>query len=120
MELVSISLIAIICSLYIGPSLKVDCYAATKAICARILGADADYQLGRTKVFLKDAQDLYLEQERDRMITIRVMTIQKVIRGWCQRRRYQRMRRAAVIIQKHWRAYAQRRRYRMVRSMSLE
>ncbi len=65
-------------------------------------------------MFLKEAQDTYLEQERDRMLTIRVVTIQKMIRGWYQRKQYQRQRRSAIIIQKHWRAHAQRRRYQMV------
>uniref|UniRef100_A0A183VGX0 Myosin motor domain-containing protein n=1 Tax=Toxocara canis TaxID=6265 RepID=A0A183VGX0_TOXCA len=95
----------------IGPVHKIDCYAAAKKICEAVLGSKADFQLGRTKVFLKDAQDLFLEQERERMLTERVITIQKVVRGWLQRKRFAKMRVAAVVIQKHWRGYVQRRRY---------
>uniref|UniRef100_A0A914X4M5 Unconventional myosin heavy chain 6 n=1 Tax=Plectus sambesii TaxID=2011161 RepID=A0A914X4M5_9BILA len=98
----------------VGPPHKVDCKWAAAQICEKVFGAKADFQLGKTKVFLKDAQDLFLEQERDRMITIRAITIQKVVRGWCQRKRYQRMRQAAIVVQKHWRGFAQRRRYRQV------
>ena len=48
-----------------------DCRGATSKICQHVLGK-ADYQLGRTKVFLKDAQDLFLEQERDRVLTKKI------------------------------------------------
>ena len=71
----------------------------------------ADYQLGQTKVFLKDAQDLFLEQERDRVLTKKLVIIQRCIRGWVHRRRFLRLRAAAVVIQRQWRRHQQRRRY---------
>ncbi|VDD94921.1 unnamed protein product, partial [Enterobius vermicularis] len=95
----------------IGPPQRVDCKQATKEICDAILGRHADYQLGATKVFLKDAQELHLEQEHDRMVHMRAVLIQKTLRGWLQRKKFHRMRDAAIIIQKHYRGYAQRRRY---------
>ena len=49
--------------------------AATAKICQSVLGK-ADYQLGRTKVFLKDAQDLFLELERDRVLTRKILVLQ--------------------------------------------
>ena len=36
----------------IGPAHMVDCKAASNKICAAVMG-DADFQLGKTKVFLK-------------------------------------------------------------------
>ena len=36
----------------IGPPHMVDCKQASNKICAAVMG-DADYQLGKTKVFLK-------------------------------------------------------------------
>ncbi len=57
-----------------------DCRNATSKICSAVLGK-ADYQLGRTKVFLKDAQDLFLEQERDRVLTRKILVLQRCIRG---------------------------------------
>ena len=48
--------------LNLGPSHKVDCQQATKKICDQVLGNNSDFQLGKTKVFLKDKQDLFLEQ----------------------------------------------------------
>lgn len=64
----------------------------------------SDYQLGRTKVFLKDAQDLFLEQERDRVLTRKILILQRCIRGWYCRRKFLKMRAAAVVIQKNFRA----------------
>jgi myosin-7 len=67
----------------------VDCRSATAKICQAVLGArGADYQLGKTKVFLKDAHDLFLEQERDRVLTRKILILQKTIKGWIYRRRY--------------------------------
>ena len=67
--------------------------------------------MGQTKVFLKDAQDLFLEQERDRVLTKKLVVIQRCIRGWIHRRRYLRLRAAAIVIQRQWRRQAQRKRY---------
>ena len=66
--------------------LQVDCRAATSKICQQVLGR-ADYQLGHTKVFLKDAHDLFLEQERDRVLTKKITILQRCVRGWYYRRR---------------------------------
>ena len=94
--------------------LQTDCRGATSKICHAVLGR-SDYQLGHTKVFLKDAHDLFLEQERDRVLTRKILILQRNIRGWVYRRRFLRMRAAAIIIQKFWRGYAQRQRYKHMR-----
>ena len=67
-------------------------------------------------MFLKDAQDLFLEQERDRVLTKKLIIIQRCIRGWIHRRRFLRQRAAAVVIQRQWRRHAQRKRYLEMRS----
>ncbi|CAK1602792.1 unnamed protein product [Parnassius mnemosyne] len=94
----------------VPPAHKTDCRAATAKICATVLGK-SDYQLGHTKVFLKDAHDLFLEQERDRVLTRKILILQRSIRGWVYRRRFLKMRAAAVLIQRHWRGKLQRIRY---------
>ncbi|CAJ0935522.1 unnamed protein product, partial [Mesorhabditis belari] len=98
----------------IPPSHRVDCFSAAKKICLRILGAKADFQLGKTKIFLKDAQDLFLEQEYFRMINERATVIQKAVKGWVARKRFIRQRQAAVLIQKTWRGFEQRKRYKQI------
>lgn len=67
---------------------QTDCKLATRRICEAVLGKESDYQLGCTKVFLKDAHDLFLEQERDRVLTRNILILQKCIKGWVYRRRY--------------------------------
>lgn len=79
-------------------------------ICKKKLGKD-DYQLGNSKVFLKDAHDLFLEQERDRVITSNIITLQTAIRRWYYRRKFVKMRSSAKLIQCNWRAYIQRKHY---------
>ncbi|XP_025836216.1 myosin-VIIa isoform X1 [Agrilus planipennis] len=98
----------------IPPSHKTDCRKATAKICAAVLGK-TDYQLGNTKVFLKDAHDLFLEQERDRVLTKKILILQKAIRGWVYRRRFLRLRAATMVIQKYWKGYVQRQRYKRMR-----
>lgn len=98
----------------VPPSHRTDCRAATSKICAAVLGK-TDYQLGNTKVFLKDAHDLFLEQERDRVLTKKILILQRSIRGWVYRRRFLRLKAAAVIIQKYYKGYIQRKRYKMMR-----
>lgn len=97
------------------PAHKVDCRQATSKICSAVLGK-ADYQLGRTKVFLKDAHDLYLEQERDRVLTRKILVLQRCIRGWYHRRRFLKMKAAAILIQKTFRAHNGRRKYLLMRT----
>uniref|UniRef100_A0A1B0D0B9 Myosin class i heavy chain n=1 Tax=Phlebotomus papatasi TaxID=29031 RepID=A0A1B0D0B9_PHLPP len=94
----------------VPPAHRTDCRLATSRICAAVLGK-SDYQLGHTKVFLKDAHDLFLEQERDRVLTRKILILQRSIRGWVYRRRFLRMKAAAIVIQKYWKGYSQRKRF---------
>ncbi len=98
----------------VQPSHKEDCRAASGRICQAVLGT-ADYQLGKTKVFLKDAQDVYLEQLREQALARKILVLQKCIRGWAQRRKFLKARESALVIQANWRGYLQRRNYRAMR-----
>lgn len=101
----------------VPPAHRTDCRLATARICAAVLGSSGkcDYQLGHTKVFLKDAHDLFLEQERDRVLTRKILILQRSIRGWVYRRRFLRMKSAAITVQKYWKGYAQRQRFKKMR-----
>lgn len=94
-----------------------DCRTVTARLCSTVLGP-VDYQLGKTKVFLKDAHDLFLEQERERILTKKILTVQKVIRGWYYRKRFLLLRASSIKIQRRWRGYIQRKKYLAVSFIS--
>ncbi|CAL8268110.1 unnamed protein product [Merluccius merluccius] len=77
-----------------------------------MLGKRGDWQIGKTKIFLKDHHDMHLEIERDKAITDKVILIQKSVRGLRERTYFLRVRRAVTVIQKMWRGYCCRKNYR--------
>ena len=62
----------------------------------------------------QDAQDVFLEQERDRMLTLKLVTLQKVIRGWHHRRQFRQMKRHCVTLQKYFRSFLCTKKYHKV------
>ncbi|CAD6187198.1 unnamed protein product [Caenorhabditis auriculariae] len=97
-----------------GPTVSLNVHEAAKQICNNVLGQNADYQLGRTKIFLKDRHDLVLEQEYYRVLNSRAIVIQKCVRGWLAKKDFSQRRQAAITIQKTWRGYEQRKRYNQI------
>lgn len=59
------------------------------------------YKFGRTKIFFRAGQVAYLEKLRLDRLRGACVTIQKRVRGWSQRRKYLRMREAAIILQQY-------------------
>lgn len=59
------------------------------------------YKFGRTKIFFRAGQVAYLEKLRLDRLRRACVTIQKHFRGWSQRRKFLRMRAAAVILQEY-------------------
>uniref|UniRef100_A0A2K6BQI3 Unconventional myosin-VIIa n=1 Tax=Macaca nemestrina TaxID=9545 RepID=A0A2K6BQI3_MACNE len=80
-----------------------------------VLGTHDDWQIGKTKIFLKDHHDMLLEVERDKAITDRVILLQKVIRGFKDRSNFLRLKNAATLIQRHWRGHNCRKNYGLMR-----
>ena len=66
-------------------------------------------------MFLKDDQELFLEQERDKALAQKILILQKHIKGWYYRTRFLKQRRAAVIIQKCWKSYRAKRSYLIIK-----
>ncbi|KAJ1347387.1 hypothetical protein KIN20_002426 [Parelaphostrongylus tenuis] len=88
-----------------------DTRSLSEYICKQVLGGGSDFQLGKTKVFLKEKDDLYFENEYHRVIDCRATLIQRHVKGWIARRSFRRKKNAAIVIQKHWRRYIQQKRY---------
>ncbi|XP_062707917.1 unconventional myosin-XV [Aedes albopictus] len=74
-----------------------------------------DFQLGATRVFLREALHRTLEASRSERLRIAAVTIQKNVRGMLSRKRIQRQNRGAVTIQKAWRGYKDRKNYVMLK-----
>ncbi len=74
-----------------------------------------DYQFGETKVFLKDAHDIYLEEERKRIYLKYVLILQRGFRRVIFKRWLERHRNAAIMIQKNWRGRGHRRDFLVMR-----
>ncbi|XP_058450683.1 myosin-VIIa-like [Malaya genurostris] len=101
----------------IGPAHKVDCIAASRLICERVLaGIPDDYQFGKTKIFMKESHDLLLESERSRVYLHYIVLIQRAFRRVLLFRYIRRYRWAAITIQKHWRARGYRSNYLVMRN----
>ncbi|KAG8445369.1 hypothetical protein GDO86_010234 [Hymenochirus boettgeri] len=77
-----------------------------------VIGKHEDWKVGKTKLFLKDNHDTKLEVEREKSITSKAILIQKVIRGYKDRKRFLRQRESAIKIQSAWRGYYSRKAFR--------
>uniref|UniRef100_A0A3B3BL39 Myosin IXA n=1 Tax=Oryzias melastigma TaxID=30732 RepID=A0A3B3BL39_ORYME len=63
------------------------------------------YQVGKTKVFLREAQRQQLQASLHREVLRRIVTLQRRFRARLERRQFVRMREAAGCIQKWWRSH---------------
>nr|XP_004656306.2 unconventional myosin-VIIa isoform X5 [Jaculus jaculus] len=100
----------------VKPAYKQDDLRGTcQRMAEAVLGTHDDWQIGKTKIFLKDHHDMMLEVERDKAITDRVILLQKVIRGFKDRSNFLKLKSAATLIQRHWRGHNCRRNYGLMR-----
>ncbi|KAM6970400.1 unconventional myosin-VIIa [Aplochiton taeniatus] len=96
--------------------LQNDLRGTCREIVDAVLGRNDDWQIGKTKIFLKDHHDMQLEIERDKAITYKVICIQKTVRGVRERAHFLKVKRAVTLIQKMWRGYRSRKNYRTMRA----
>ncbi|KFO80285.1 Unconventional myosin-VIIa, partial [Cuculus canorus] len=92
-----------------------DLRGTCQRIAEAVLGKDDDWQIGKTKIFLKDHHDMLLEIERDKAITDKVILIQKVVRGFKDRSNFLKMRNSVLMIQRYWRGHNCRKNYGAMR-----
>ncbi|XP_060098667.1 unconventional myosin-VIIb [Heteronotia binoei] len=83
-------------------------------ICETVMGKDNEWKIGKSKVFLKDYHDTVLEVQRDRALTEKAILIQKVLRGFKDRKQFLKQRHCAVVIQTAWRGYYCRKNFKMI------
>uniref|UniRef100_A0A669PPW5 Myosin VC n=1 Tax=Phasianus colchicus TaxID=9054 RepID=A0A669PPW5_PHACC len=74
-----------------------------KTVLQRLIQDPNQYQFGRTKIFFRAGQVAYLEKLRSDKLRHACIVIQKGVRGWRQRRRFLRVKQAAVTIQQYFR-----------------
>ncbi|XP_025935824.1 unconventional myosin-VIIb [Apteryx rowi] len=84
------------------------------SISEAVLGKNEGWQVGKTKIFLKDCHDTVLELQRHKVLTDKVLLIQKVMRGVKDRKQFLKQRKSAVAIQTAWRGYCCRKDFRMI------
>ena len=69
---------------------------------------ETEWQIGRSKVFLRMSVFDPLENKRKKLITAKMIIIQKVWRGYRLRKAFLRMRQAVIILQKNFRGKRER------------
>lgn len=86
-----------------------------RVILESIVGSNGQFQLGVSKVFLRESLEQKLDQERVRILRNAVITLQKCARGYLVRKRMRLEHEAASIIQARWRGYKCRTNYLKIR-----
>uniref|UniRef100_W5U6H9 Unconventional myosin-VIIa n=1 Tax=Ictalurus punctatus TaxID=7998 RepID=W5U6H9_ICTPU len=81
------------------------------AICRAVIKCQDDWRIGKTKIFLKDHHDSFLELERERELNRKALIIQRVMLAHKDRKNFIRKRSAAVTVQKNWRSYRDRKEF---------
>ncbi|XP_027724702.1 unconventional myosin-X [Vombatus ursinus] len=72
---------------------------------------DSEWQLGKTKVFLRESLEQKLEKQREKEVFRAAMVIRAHILGYLARKQYRKVLYHVVIIQKNYRAFLMRRRF---------
>uniref|UniRef100_A0A3P9Q8P5 Myosin X n=1 Tax=Poecilia reticulata TaxID=8081 RepID=A0A3P9Q8P5_POERE len=81
--------------------------------------SSADWQLGKTKVFLRESLEQRLEKQREVEVLKAAMVIQAHVLGYMARKQYRRLLQCIVVIQKNYRAFYWRRKFLLLRWAAL-
>ncbi|XP_016133906.1 unconventional myosin-VIIa-like [Sinocyclocheilus grahami] len=79
------------------------------AICRAMIKDEEDWKIGKTKIFLRDHHDSFLELEREQELYKKALIIQRVMIAHKDRANFVKKRRAALVLQKNWRGHRDRR-----------
>lgn len=72
---------------------------------------EGGWQVGLSKLFIKDAHDAEIEEKRDEVFTEKALRLQKYIRGALARKRFKDMKDNMIIVQQAFRAYLSKRKF---------
>jgi len=76
-----------------------------------------DCEFGKTKLFVRDPRTVFLlEEERKKRIVDLVVLMQKIIRGWVARHKYQKMKQSQIKLSSYYRMYREKKKYRHFKS----
>nr|XP_057921483.1 unconventional myosin-X isoform X2 [Doryrhamphus excisus] len=78
-----------------------------------------DWQLGKTKVFLRESLEHHLEKQREMEVLRAAMLIQAHMLGYMARKQYRKLLQCIVVIQKNYRAFYMRRKFLLLRRAAL-
>uniref|UniRef100_A0A3Q2YYX8 Myosin X n=1 Tax=Hippocampus comes TaxID=109280 RepID=A0A3Q2YYX8_HIPCM len=78
-----------------------------------------DWQMGKTKVFLREGLEHRLEKQREVEVLRAAMIIRAHVAGYVARKQYRRLVRCALVIQKNYRAFYWRRKFLLLRWAAL-
>ncbi|CAL8261416.1 unnamed protein product [Merluccius merluccius] len=92
-----------------------DCTQTCKMALEKLIKDKGKYQFGKSKIFFRAGQVAYLENLRSETLRRACVSIQTTLRCWLARKKFLRMKQAAVIIQKHVRAHQARRFVKLLR-----
>ncbi|XP_029309150.1 unconventional myosin-X [Cottoperca gobio] len=81
--------------------------------------SSADWQLGKTKVFLRESLEHRLEKQREMEVMRAAMIIQAHVTGYLARKQYRKLLQCIVVIQKNYRAFYWRRKFLLLRWAAL-
>uniref|UniRef100_A0A8C5AKZ6 Myosin X n=1 Tax=Gadus morhua TaxID=8049 RepID=A0A8C5AKZ6_GADMO len=81
--------------------------------------SSSQWQLGKTKVFLRESLEHRLEKEREEEVLRAAMIIQAHVLGFIARKQYRKQLQCIVVIQKNYRAFFWRRRFLLLRQAAL-
>ncbi|CAL8325849.1 unnamed protein product, partial [Arctogadus glacialis] len=81
--------------------------------------SSSQWQLGKTKVFLRESLEHRLEKEREEEVLRAAMLIQAHVLGFIARKQYRKQLQCIVVIQKNYRAFFWRRRFLLLRQAAL-
>uniref|UniRef100_A0A8C5R427 Uncharacterized protein n=1 Tax=Leptobrachium leishanense TaxID=445787 RepID=A0A8C5R427_9ANUR len=96
----------------------------TRGTCAALLqifdSTKKEWQLGKTKVFLKESLEQKLEKSRDQEIKRAALVIRAHIQGYITRKHYMKARSCIVLIQKNYRAHFWRSTFLRLRASAVQ